>query len=299
MKNHKVVWIVLVLILITTTVLAVSGIKIGGGGVVYKLRYNKHEKEVIAMVVNYKGNNEHVTIAKRYMGFPVRRINSFAFDRCENLRSVTIPETVVTIEGGAFNACQKLTSIIIPKSVTSIDYSAFSECRNLVEIVNYGPYDAHHHYAIEIYNGTKPFLGTKLTNDNEYIIYNDGKEKILVAYFGEETDLVVPSYVTKINGSAFYKCKQLTSIVLPSGLKSIGEFAFNYCESLQSIVIPQNTVVGRDVFYGSTHLTIFCEASSQPSDWEYDWNGFFSDSRPTYWAGEWHYDANGNPVPNN
>jgi len=300
MKNRKIVCFLLVLILLVAAVLATGCAKIGGDGVVYELNYNKDKKRVFAKVVDYKGNGEHVTIAKRYCGFPVISISRSAFYKNENIRSVTIPETVVYIAEDAFGFCTKLTSVTIPKSVESIDYLAFVGCHHLVEIVNYSQYAniAIPDTVIAFYN-RQPFYGTKLTNDNDYIIYNDGEDKILVGYFGEDKEIVVPSYVTKINAEAFYQCKDIKSVVLPSGLKSIGARAFQYCESLQSIVIPQGTTMGADVFYGSSNLSIYCEASSQPDNWDVFWNGVLNDSRPTYWAGEWHYDTNGNPVPNN
>lgn len=47
------------------------------------------------------------------------------------LLSVTIPNTVETIESSAFLDCKNLTSITIPNSVTKIGSSAFKNCPNL------------------------------------------------------------------------------------------------------------------------------------------------------------------------
>lgn len=49
------------------------------------------------------------------------------------------------------------------------------------------------------------------------------------------------------------------------------------------------------MFHGCEVLIIFPESISMPSTWDCDWN---STSRPVYWHGQWHYDANGNPQPN-
>ena len=48
------------------------------------------------------------------------------------------------------------------------------------------------------------------------------------------------------------------------------------------------------MFYNCSNLTIYCETSKKPSAWNSSWN---NSNRPVYWAGQWEYDANGNPVP--
>lgn len=51
-----------------------------------------------------------------------------------NITSVTIPNTVVTIGNFAFSDCHALKKIIIPKSVKSIGNSAFYNCENLSKL---------------------------------------------------------------------------------------------------------------------------------------------------------------------
>ena len=60
-----------------------------------------------------------------------RLIASYAFERCDSLSSVTIPNSVTSIGSSAFYYCSSLTSINIPNSVTSIEYHTFYECSNL------------------------------------------------------------------------------------------------------------------------------------------------------------------------
>ena len=61
-------------------------------------------------------------------------LRQHAFRNCENLESITIPDSVTSIGDSAFNHCSKLTSITIPNSVTSISYGAFWSCSSLKSI---------------------------------------------------------------------------------------------------------------------------------------------------------------------
>ena len=58
-------------------------------------------------------------------------IGEYAFLGCSELRSITIPDSVVSIDSYAFQGCSELRSIIIPNSVKEIGFLAFGECINL------------------------------------------------------------------------------------------------------------------------------------------------------------------------
>ena len=52
-----------------------------------------------------------------------------AFSYCKSLKTITIPESVFSIEHSCFEFCENLTSITIPKNVTSISYNMFYACK--------------------------------------------------------------------------------------------------------------------------------------------------------------------------
>mgnify|MGYP003304444941 CR=1 FL=1 len=199
------------------------------------------------------------------IGDSVTSIGSSAFYECSSLTSVVIGDSVTSIGSSAFKYCSSLTSVVIPDGVTSIGNYAFSGCYKLVEVVNKSTHITVAkgsssngnvgRYALAVYNSGDAFT-SKLSNDNGYIIYTDGTEKILVGYNGTETDLVLPSYITKINQYAFYKRSSLTSVVIPDSVTSIGSYAFYNCDSLTSVEIPNSvTTIGSYAFYGCDSLT--------------------------------------------
>ena len=167
----------------------------------------------IAKYVSYKGYSYKVT-----------SIGKSAFEKCESLTSITIPNSVTSIESQAFRDCINLTIITIPNSVTSIGDHAFYDC-------------------------------TSLTN----ITIPDGVTSIGFSAFARCTSLTsitIPSSVTSIVDSEFERCESLTNITIPNSVTSIGEDAFARCTSLTNITIPGSvTSIGDSAFQECTSLT--------------------------------------------
>ena len=63
------------------------------------------------------------------------KIYDYAFSGYSSLTSITIPDSVTSIDTGAFSGCNSLTSITIPDSVTSIGGNAFSNCSSLTSVI--------------------------------------------------------------------------------------------------------------------------------------------------------------------
>ena len=61
-------------------------------------------------------------------------IGKYAFCYCENLTSVTIPNSVTKSEDFVFSSCSSLTSVTIPDSVTKIGKYAFQSCSSLTRV---------------------------------------------------------------------------------------------------------------------------------------------------------------------
>ena len=70
-------------------------------------------------------------ISSLTLGNSIVTIEDYAFWKCANLPNVTFPNTLTTIGCMAFYMCNSLTSVTIPDSVTRIDGGAFGYCSNL------------------------------------------------------------------------------------------------------------------------------------------------------------------------
>lgn len=61
-------------------------------------------------------------------------IGDFAFDGCDGLKYVVIPNGVTTIKYYAFGRCKDLIAVDIPSSVMSIETAAFEKCTSLISV---------------------------------------------------------------------------------------------------------------------------------------------------------------------
>jgi len=161
-------------------------------------------------------------------------INISAFENCENLESIVIPDGVATIGNNAFDNCSNLKSISIPKSVITIGQTAFSSCGNLESI------------TVESGN-------TKYMSQSNCLIEIDTKTLIL----GCKNSIIPTSNIVNTLGDyAFAYCKGLTTITIPSNITNVGHFTFEYCNDLTEVNIMEGiTNIGYGMFYGCRNLT--------------------------------------------
>ena len=206
-------------------------------------------------------NNELVTSLT--IPNSVTTINAKTFAHFNSFISVTIPDTVTKIGSNAFYWCCSLVNVTVGSKVTSIGDSAFDQCDKLIEVYNKSTLSITvgsssngyiGYYAKNIY---KVQGGSKLSTDqNEYITYTDGTEKILIAYNGSETDLTLPTDITQIYKYAFYYCDGLINITIPNSVISIDVEAFSGCRSLINITIPNSVIsIGKSAFNNCSKLT--------------------------------------------
>ena len=140
---------------------------------------------------------------------PVTAIAEKAFDAAQNIQSVTIPATVVSIGNYAFYDCNGITEIEVPASVVKLGKGAFEHCSSL----------------------------TKVT-------LNEGLLDIDLAAFSNcdaLADIVLPEGLLTIGGGAFRECDALTQITIPSSVIYLGDAAFYGCDVLEKVTMKDGT----------------------------------------------------------
>lgn len=68
-----------------------------------------------------------------------RGIAGMAFDGCQKIKNIEIPDSVVSLCYAAFDNCTGLKKIVIPENVSLIDDSTFADCENLTDIIIENP----------------------------------------------------------------------------------------------------------------------------------------------------------------
>ena len=212
-------------------------------------------------------------IIGKYNNLPVTIIGNRAFQDCTGLTSVTIGNSITSIEEKAFYNCYKqLTSITIPNSTTSIGKEAFRACSKLTNITipdNITSIGYRAFYNTAYYNDESNWDKNVLYIGNHLI---KAKDTISGAYTIKEktktiadsafsdctglTHITIPNGVTSVGCWAFSFCQGLTSMAIPNSVTSIGYQAFSYCKKLTTISIPNSVrSIGSFAFVWCTGLT--------------------------------------------
>ena len=92
-------------------------------------QYLVSEESVI--LTNYIGTETNLTLPNTYQNLPVDTIGAYAFGFNKEIESVTIGNNVKVIMNNAFNNCELLSSLILPETLERIDASAFCYCSSL------------------------------------------------------------------------------------------------------------------------------------------------------------------------
>ncbi|WP_411377238.1 leucine-rich repeat domain-containing protein [Flavobacterium psychrophilum] len=178
----------------------------------------------VARNANFTGAAEiPETVAYNSENYAVTAIGESAFEHCNNLTSVTIPNSATSIGRYAFVGCSGLISVTIPNSVTTIGDEAFADCSGLTSV-------------------TIPNSATTIGKDS------------FVGCSGL-TSVTIPNSVTTIGDGSFAECSGLTSVTIPNSVTTIGKGSFAECSGLISITIPNSvTTIRRGIFAGCSGL---------------------------------------------
>ena len=168
--------------------------------------------------------------------YTITAIGDYAFQMCDSLETIELPDSLTNIGGSAFANCSALKEITLPGGVESIGESVFRNCTSLIQIAIA---DENENYAAE-----------------DGVLFDKNKTKLICYPAGKDSqDYTVPETVSSIETYAFSYCSALETIKLPESLESIEKCAFYRSTSLKMIELPEGIEkIEEQTFYFCTGL---------------------------------------------
>ena len=164
---------------------------------------------------------------------------------CNQIQSVTIPESVTSIGKSAFEHCSNLDSLTINGVATSmIGAYAFASCTSLTSLSLVGSFQTIGDCAFASCGMTSLTIDATITSIEKYAFSSSS----LIS-------LSLTGNVQKIGDYAFANCTSLTSLSLTGNVQKIGDHAFDSCSSLYTVTLPKSlTFIGSYAFDSCTSL---------------------------------------------
>lgn len=176
-----------------------------------------NNKDGSCTIVKYTGKAANLNIPSKLNGKTVTAIGKGAFEGVMSLKTVTVPDTVKTINTYGFFCCFNLESVTLGKNVTTMKDSVFYGCKKLTSIN----------------------LPSSL-------------KEVDILIFGQcnsLTSITWPKNLTTIPYGTFTKCPKLSKVTIPSSVTVIDAEAFSECDSLKSLTIPASVKkIGQNAF---------------------------------------------------
>lgn len=195
----------------------------------HNILYDKHKKIIVSVLWHYDQEffdiNQNPIIIGR---------NAFCNVSCMNLKTLSLPDSIVYIGKSAFEK-SIINNIILSENVRIIDDKSF--------------YDSY-------------FKQIDLPNSVTIL----GKEAF--AYCKNLESIIFSFNIKEIKEKTFEKCEKLDNVIIPEGVRFIRKEAFAWCSSLKNIYIPTTMVeIERDAFkYCSLYSVVLSRRTQIQND---------------------------------
>lgn len=158
-------------------------------------------------ITKYRGNAENVTVPDQIEGKTVSAIDASVFSMNEYVKSITVPDSVLSIGEHAFSYCDNLEKVVLPNGLEKIEDDLFEGSKNLKNID----------------------IPKSVKHIGKYSFQSTG---IVSAY--------IPDGVKTIDEGAFNLCGNLTELYIPDSVTYIAPFAFTNNDKLLSVRLSAN-----------------------------------------------------------
>lgn len=168
----------------------------------------------------------------------LKYIGYAAFRNCASLTEISFPTSLTKIDNFAFDGCRALTSITLPESITRVGYRAFNDCSELTEVITSAKY-----FEDRVFYGcTKLISITWNASQYKLYCYNCGFENSAPFYDvrSQIKSFTFGTNVDTIPQGLCYDMGELTDITIPDNVMYIEPNAFQSCSSLKSVVFSKN-----------------------------------------------------------
>ena len=228
----------LVALSITLTFLpigAVAATPIRIGNLKYTVNADGESVTVSGTSGNPTQLNIESSISSNGRNYTVTEIATWAFNKCNTLTEVTLPNTVDEIGYQAFFNCSNLTNVTIPEGVTKIGQAAFYGCSQLTSIT----------------------IPSTITDMDTAFSGNTALSQVTLT-----------NGIPKISSHAFERCTELREIKVPISVDEICPFAFNGCTGLTSVTLEKGiNIINSNAFKDCTDLNDV-KYNGYKTDWE-------------------------------
>lgn len=189
----------------------------------------------------YEGTDTNIVVPDTIDRRKVTVLGNSTFQYCtqaSDIESVTLPDSLTTIEKNAFYNCEKLKSVTIPQNVSFIGLAAFVEGLSESSLTE-----------IKV-DPENPYFSEK-----DGVVFSKDGTKLIMFPSGRSGDYQIPDGTVSVGDYAFYYCVNVSSITVPGSVRSLGEGAFGNCSSLTKAVLNEGLEeIGEYAFQSSSGI---------------------------------------------